>query len=113
MTMILYECRTCHGYKDSYLDPDDFSDLGIKPCTCRNLTHDPRIFGAAKVGCEAVHQREDKLKPMGAVVFDGWLNKYPGHLPTLYDGADRAKSMLGMTGKTLRVRVYEVTEETP
>lgn len=82
------------------------------PCQPRQL-HDPRIFGAAKVGCEAVHQREDKLKPMGAVVFDGWLNKYPGHLPTLYDGADRAKSMLGMTGKTLRVRVYEVTEETP
>lgn len=58
MTMTLYECRTCHGYKDSTLDPDDFSDLGIKPCTCCNLAHDPRIFGAAKVGCEAVPVKE-------------------------------------------------------
>ena len=97
-------CPQCNGRNYWLLSPT---------CECPAKVNDPRIFGAAKVGCEAVHQREDKLKPMGAVVFDGWLNKYPGHLPTLYDGADRAKSMLGMTGKTLRVRVYEVTEETP
>jgi hypothetical protein len=54
MTMILYECRTCNGYKDSALDPGDFSDLGIKPCSCCDLAHDPRIFGTSKVGNEPV-----------------------------------------------------------
>ena len=68
------------------------------------------LWGCLSVEMAKVREILAAEKPVGDVVYDGWMNKYPDHLSQLYDEADRANSMLGMTGKTIRVRVYEVPE---
>jgi hypothetical protein len=49
--MIYVQCWECHGYKGWEYDA---SDPEIKPCSCRNLAQDPRIFGKSMVGSEPV-----------------------------------------------------------
>ena len=55
--MIFLQCKKCNGYKD--WEYDGYYPH-IRTCCCLALTTDPRIFGAAKVGCEAVPQLPSK-----------------------------------------------------